>query len=50
MSAANKTGQLISFQFVYEDREIELCCKSCLKTFKKEPAKYMKKLAEASAK
>jgi YHS domain-containing protein len=38
------------YTFVYEDREIKLCCKSCLKTFKKEPAKYMKKLAEASAK
>jgi YHS domain-containing protein len=43
-------GMGAPYTFVYEDREIKLCCKSCLKTFKKEPAKYMKKLAEASAK
>lgn len=38
------------FTFVYADKEVKLCCKSCLKEFKKEPAKYMKKMAEASAK
>jgi len=33
--------------FVYEDREIKLCCKGCLKTFVKNPDKYMKQLAQA---
>jgi YHS domain-containing protein len=37
------------YTFVYADKEVKLCCKSCLKDFKKEPAKYMKKLTEASA-
>ena len=31
-------------------REVHLCCKSCLKDFKKDPAKYLKKLDEAEAK
>jgi len=33
--------------FTYQGREIKLCCKSCLKAFNKEPAKYVKKLEEA---
>jgi YHS domain-containing protein len=37
------------FVFTYEGQEIKLCCKSCQKDFKKEPAKYMKKLKEAEA-
>jgi YHS domain-containing protein len=36
--------------FKYEGREVHLCCKSCLKDFKKDPAKYLKKLDEAEAK
>lgn len=35
------------YVFVHEGQEIKLCCKSCLKDFNKEPAKYLKKLAEA---
>ena len=35
------------YSFVYEGQEIKLCCKGCLKDFKKEPATYLKKLAEA---
>lgn len=35
------------FVFTYEGQEIKLCCKSCQKDFKKEPAKYLKKLADA---
>jgi len=40
------------YVFVHEGREIKLCCKGCLKDFKKNPAKYIKKieLAEAKAK
>lgn len=33
------------FVFVHEGQEIKLCCKSCQKDFKKDPAKYLKKLA-----
>ena len=32
------------YQFIYEGQTIKLCCKSCLKDFNKEPAKYLKKL------
>jgi YHS domain-containing protein len=35
------------YVFVEQGQEIKLCCKSCLKDFKKDPAKYLKKLAEA---
>ena len=37
------------FVFTYEGQEIKLCCKSCQKDFKKDPAKYMKKLKDAEA-
>jgi hypothetical protein len=36
--------------FQQDGREVQLCCKSCLKDFKKDPAKYLKKLDEAEAK
>jgi YHS domain-containing protein len=38
------------YVFKHEGREVQLCCKDCLKDFKKDPAKYMKKLDEAAAK
>jgi YHS domain-containing protein len=31
----------------YEGREIQFCCKGCVKDFKKDPAKYVKKLDDA---
>ena len=34
------------FVFVHEGKEIKLCCKSCQKDFTKDPAKYLKKLAD----
>lgn len=37
------------FVFTYEGQEIKLCCKSCQKDFKKDPAKYVKKLKDAQA-
>jgi len=37
------------FVFVHEGQEIKLCCKSCQKDFKKDPAKYLKKLKDAEA-
>jgi hypothetical protein len=38
------------YTFNYEGQEVKLCCKSCEKDFKKEPAKYMAKIKEAAAK
>ncbi len=35
------------FVFTHEGQEIKLCCKSCQKDFKKDPSKYIKKLASA---
>jgi len=35
------------FVFTYEGQEIKLCCKNCQKDFKKDPAKYLKKLEAA---
>jgi YHS domain-containing protein len=35
------------YTFKHEGREVQLCCESCKKVFKKDPAKYMKKLDEA---
>jgi YHS domain-containing protein len=39
-----------SYTFVHQGQEIKLCCKSCKKKFDKDPAKYLKKLADAAAK
>lgn len=36
-----------AYVFTHEGQEVKLCCKDCLKDFKKEPAKYMKKIEEA---
>ena len=36
--------------FTYEGREIKLCCKSCLKDFKKDSAKYVAKIEAAEKK
>ena len=40
------------YVFTHEGQEIKLCCKSCQKDFKKDPAKYLKKIeaGEKSAK
>jgi YHS domain-containing protein len=38
------------FVYQYEGREIKFCCKNCLKDFKKDTAKYIKKIEEAEAK
>ena len=36
--------------FTHEGREIKLCCKSCLKDFKKDSANYVKKIEAAEKK
>lgn len=33
----------------YEGKEVRFCCKGCLKDFNKAPAKYIKKLNDATA-
>ncbi|MBI2925162.1 MAG: TRASH domain-containing protein [Verrucomicrobia bacterium] len=38
------------YVFTHEEREVKLCCKSCLKDFKKAPAKFIKKIEEAEKK
>jgi YHS domain-containing protein len=38
------------YVYVHEGREIKFCCKNCVKDFKKDPAKYIKKIEEAEAK
>jgi hypothetical protein len=35
------------FVFVQDGQQIKLCCKDCKPKFDKEPAKYLKKLADA---
>ena len=37
-------------EYVHEGREIKFCCKDCIKDFKKDPAKFVKKIEEAEAK
>jgi YHS domain-containing protein len=34
---------------VYDGQEIKFCCKSCIKTFEKDPAKYLKMVADQAA-
>jgi YHS domain-containing protein len=36
--------------YEYKGREIKFCCKDCIKDFKKNPDKYVKKIEEAEAK
>jgi Archaeal TRASH domain len=38
------------YVFTHEGQEVKLCCKSCLKDFKKDSAKYLKKLEKADKK
>ncbi len=38
------------YVFTYEGQEVKLCCKDCVKDFKKDPAKFMKVINEAAAK
>lgn len=43
-----------AYEYVYKqegkpDRVVKLCCKMCVATFKKDPAKYLAKLDSAAA-
>ena len=46
----NDKGDMKPYRFVHEGQEVKLCCKSCLKDFKKDPAKYMAKINAAEKK
>ena len=35
------------YVFTHEGQEVKMCCKDCLKDFKKDPAKCMKKIEDA---
>jgi YHS domain-containing protein len=49
--SGDKLGEMGDpYVFEFEGREIKLCCKACLKDFKKNSAKYVKKIEEAEAK
>lgn len=49
--SGDKLGEMGKpFVFTNDDREIKFCCKSCVKDFKKDPAKYVKKIEEGEAK
>lgn len=39
-----------SFVHNYEGREVQFCCKACLKDFNKEPHKFLKKIDDAASK
>ena len=39
-----------SYVHSYEGREVQFCCKGCLKDFNKDPQKYLKKLDPAADK
>ena len=36
-----------AYVFTHKGQEIKLCCKGCLKTFNKDPEKFLKKIEEA---
>ena len=46
----DEKGSMKPYIFTHEGREIKLCCESCLKDFKKDSAKYIKKIEEAEKK
>lgn len=46
----NDKGEMKPHAFTYQGQEVKLCCKSCLKDFNKEPAKYLKKIEEEAKK
>jgi hypothetical protein len=46
----DEKGDMKPYVFTHEGREIKLCCESCLKDFKKDSAKYIKKIEAAEKK
>lgn len=49
--SGDKLGEMGDpYVFEYEGREIKLCCKACLKDFKKDAPKFIKQIEKAEAK
>jgi len=49
--SGDKLGEMGEpYTMAYEGREIKFCCKGCVKDFKKDPTKFVKKIEEAEAK
>jgi hypothetical protein len=50
--SGEKLGGDMGEPYVFEQdgRQIKLCCKSCLKDFKKNPSKYIKQIEKAEKK
>jgi YHS domain-containing protein len=49
--SGEKLGEMgKGYVFAHDGHVVKLCCKSCLKKFDKDPAKYLKKINEAAAK
>lgn len=44
----NDKGSMKPHVFVHAGQEVKLCCKSCLKDFMKEPAKFLAKIEAAN--
>lgn len=43
----NKLGSMgAPYRFVYEEQEIKLCCKPCMRKFNKNPDKYLVNLSK----
>ncbi len=40
-------GDMTPYVFTNNNQQIKLCCQGCLKDFKKDEAKYMKKIQDA---
>ena len=43
-------GDMTPYTFTNNNQEVKLCCKGCLATFKKDEAKYLKKIDDEAAK
>jgi len=49
--SGDKLGEMGDpYVYEYNGREIRFCCKSCVKDFKQDTAKYIKKIEEEEAK
>lgn len=49
--SGGKLGEMgDAVKYDYKGREIRFCCQGCIKTFEKDPAKYLKLLDDAAAK
>jgi len=49
--SGEELGSMVDYiRFVYKDQEVKVCCKPCVKKFKRSPQKYLKLLEEANNK